>query len=131
VPDSGRKLAQQIAAHQGVFIATPEYNNSPPPLLSNAISWVSRVKDSEIQYRERIYAVGSSAPGQYGGARALHDLRKIIHNGLGGILLADKVEVPNAKDAFDESGNLIAEAARPRLTRLSKNLVKYAARLAD
>lgn len=131
VPESGRKLARQIAAHQGVFIATPEYNNSLPPLLKNAIDWVSRIKDGETAFRERIYGLGSSSPGPYGGARALHDLRKVVLNGLGGIIIPDKVELTHAGEAFDESGNLTAEAARNRLTKLAKSLVKYAARLAD
>ena len=39
-----RKLARLIAAHSGVFIATPEYNHSLPPLLKNTIDWISRPK---------------------------------------------------------------------------------------
>lgn len=131
IPESAKKLARQIASHHGVFIATPEYNNSPPPLLTNTIDWVSRIKDDGIAYRERVYAFGSSAPGQFGGARALHDVRKLVFNGLGGIILPDKVEVPNAESAFDEAGNLVAEAAASRLKRLSRNLVKYASLLVD
>lgn len=131
IPENATKLARQIAAHQGVFIATPEYNNSPPPLLVNAIAWVSRVKDDEIAYRERVYGLGSSAPGQFGGARGLHDLRKLVTNGLGAIIVPYKVEVPHAREAFDESGNLIAEAPKRQLARLSKKLVELAGRLAD
>ena len=42
VPENARKLARLIATQQGVFIATPEYNNSLPPLLKNTIDWISR-----------------------------------------------------------------------------------------
>jgi NAD(P)H-dependent FMN reductase len=42
VPENATKLAQLIAANQGIFISTPEYNHSLPPLLINAIAWVSR-----------------------------------------------------------------------------------------
>ncbi len=35
IPENAAKLARLIAANQGVFIATPEYNNSLPPLLKN------------------------------------------------------------------------------------------------
>jgi len=42
IPENATKLARMIAANQGVFITTPEYNHSLPPLLKNAIDWVSR-----------------------------------------------------------------------------------------
>ena len=43
IPENAMKLARLFAAHDGVFIATPEYNSSLPPLLKNVIDWVSRV----------------------------------------------------------------------------------------
>jgi len=131
IPESARKLARQIAAHQGVFIATPEYNNSLPPLLKNAIDWVSRIKGDEIMYRHRIFALGSSSPGPFGGARALIDLRKVVVNALGAIIIPYKVEVVRAGEAFDESGNLIAEPAVKSLKTVAKHLVAFAGRLAD
>lgn len=131
VPENAKKLARQIAAHQGVFIATPEYNNSLPALLKNSIDWVSRIKDTEINCRERVYGLGASSPGPFGGSRALLDLRKVLINAVGAIIIPDKVEVVRAGDAFDESGNLVAEMPKKNLTTLSKNLVKLAGRLAD
>lgn len=131
VPENAKKLARQIAASQGVFIATPEYNNSMPPLLKNTIDWISRIKADEIAYQNRVYAVGSSAPGPVGGARALMDVRKTIMPGLSGIVLPGKVEVGRAADAFDESGNLVAEAPANLLKALCKSLVDMAGRLAD
>jgi NAD(P)H-dependent FMN reductase len=131
IPENAKKLARQIAAQQGVFIATPEYNNSPPPLLVNAIDWVSRIKDDEIAHRERVYGLGSSAPGQFGGARALIDLRKLVTNGLSAIIVPYKVEVPHAREAFDDSGNLVAEAPARQLARLAKKTVELASRLVD
>jgi len=131
VPENARKLARLIAAHQGVFIATPEYNNTMPPLLKNTIDWISRIKGSEIPYRNRVYGVGSSSDGPVGGARALIDVRKIIMPGLGAIVIPEKIEVGRAQDAFDEAGNLVAEAPAKLLKALCKHLVELAGRLAD
>ena len=36
------ELKRMLTAHRGVFIATPEYSASVPPLLKNAIDWMSR-----------------------------------------------------------------------------------------
>jgi chromate reductase, NAD(P)H dehydrogenase (quinone) len=131
VPENAKKLARQIASHQGVFIATPEYNNSLPPLLKNAIDWVSRIGDDEIKYRHRVFACGSSSPGPFGGARALIDLRKVVLNALGAIIIPYKIEVVRAGEAFDEAGNLVPEPAIKTLRTVSKHLVAFAGRLVD
>ena len=131
VPENARKLARQIAAHQGVFIATPEYNNSVPPLLINTIAWIGRIKNDEIAYRHRVYGIGATAPGPVGGARALIDLRKIAMIGLGAIAIPEKVEIGGANEAFDESGKLTAEDPANSLKVLCKHLVEFARRLAD
>ena len=41
-PTSSRQL---MAAHSGIFIASPEYNASITPLLKNTLDWVSHVRE--------------------------------------------------------------------------------------
>jgi len=131
-PENAKKLARLIAAHHGVFIATPEYNNSIPPLLKNAIDWVSVLRpEGDMKYRNRVFGIGSSSNGPVGGARALIDLRRIVLTGLGAILIPEKIEVGLASQAFDESGTLTAEAPAKLLKGLSKHLVELAGRLVD
>ena len=121
-----------IAAHQGVFIATPEYNNSVPPLLKNTIDWVSRVEATgDAKFRNRVYAIGSTSDGMIGGARALIDCRKIVQAGLGAILIPSKIEVSRAQDAFNESGEMTVEPVSKLLKRVCRQLVDLSARLAD
>lgn len=128
-PENARKLAQQIARHQGVFIATPEYNHSLPPLLKNAIDWVSRPKlQAEYKHGGRIYAIGSTAPGMVGGARALIDLRKVLPTALGAWVLPSQVSISLAKDAFDDSGHLVAEPPAKLLRSVCEQLVVSADR---
>ena len=132
VPENALKLARQIAANQGIFIATPEYNHSLPPLLKNAIDWVSRIKPAAgIKFRGRVYALGSTSDGMIGGARAIIDLRKVIATGLGAIVVAERIEVSRAQDAFDDASALIGEAPAKNLKTVTKRLVELAERLAD
>jgi NAD(P)H-dependent FMN reductase len=131
-PESAVRLAKLIAAQQGVFIATPEYNNSLPPLLKNTIDWVSRIESSgATKYRDKVYGIGSTSDGFIGGARALIDLRRVVLTALGAILIPHKIEVSRAQDAFDESGEFIAEGPSKLLKRLCRQLADLSARLAD
>ena len=44
-PENGRELRRIMLAHDGLLIASPEYNSSITPLLKNAIDWVSRADE--------------------------------------------------------------------------------------
>ena len=131
IPENAKKLARLIASHKGVFVSTPEYNSSLPPLLKNAIDWVSRISDDEIMYRHRLFGLGSASPGPTGGARGLMELRTVAVSALGALVIPYKVEIMNAGDAFDESGNLVPEAAIRRLKTVARHLVDFARRLSD
>ena len=133
IPENAVRLAKLIAAQHGVFIATPEYNNSVPPLLKNAIDWVSRNKGGRdgIAFRHKVYGIGATSDGMVGGARALIDCRKIVQAGLGAILIPDKIEIGRAQEAFDESGELIPEPVSRLLKSLCRHLVQLSRQLAD
>src|SRR5215212_11900151 len=61
VPANARSLKAMMAAHQGVFIASPEYNASVTPLLKNTIDWISRVRERGdpmlAAYQNRAFAL--------------------------------------------------------------------------
>jgi NAD(P)H-dependent FMN reductase len=131
IPENAMRLARLIAANQGVFIATPEYNNSLPPLLKNAIDWVSRIRESSgIHYRYRVFGLGSASDGRYGGARALIDLRRVLSTAVRAVIVPDKVEISQAQRAFNESGELMDETYERLLKAVVTHLVDFARRLA-
>lgn len=125
-PETAVRLKRMIAAHHGVFIATPEYNASVAPLLKNAIDWVSRVRERNeapcAVFKERVFALGSASPQAAGGLRSLIALRQILELGCGAIVLPEQVAVQNAERAFDERDNIAdlaaADALRAQLARL-------------
>ena len=132
VPENATRLAKIIIANQGVFISTPEYNHSLPPLLKNTLDWISRIKHTgTVPYRHKIYAMGATSDGRFGGARAIIDLRKVISTSLGGLVIPSRIEVPMAQHAFDESGELIEEINATMLNTVCRQLVEFAQRLAD
>jgi chromate reductase len=109
-PENALKLKRMIQAHQGVFIASPEYSASVTPLLKNAIDWVSRVREkgdpTYAAFKHRVFAIASASTGQHGGLRSLMALRQILELGCGALVIPEQVAVPWADVAFDELDNL-------------------------
>lgn len=132
IPENATKLARLIVAHQGVFVATPEYNHSLPPLLKNTLDWISRNKHTgTLPYRHKVYAMGATSDGRFGGARVIIELRKVLATSLGGIVIPSRVEIPMAQHAFDEAGALIEEINVKMLKTVCRQLVDFAGRMAD
>ncbi|MBV9348934.1 MAG: NAD(P)H-dependent oxidoreductase [Pseudolabrys sp.] len=129
-PAAAVKLKQQFMAHHGVFIATPEYNASVPPLLKNGIDWVSRVRERGdppyAAFKNRPFALGSTSPGRFGGARALIALRQILELGCGALVLPDQVSVAHAETAFNDKDELAEQPAANALRSTLQKLVEMA-----
>ena len=123
VPEPAKKLRAMMNAHGGVYIATPEYNASVPPLLKNAIDWVSRpAAGGEDPYKRCIFALGSTSNGRFGGYRALIALRQVLELGLQALVLLNQVALSHVGEAFDDAGSIkdaaVAKLLHGSLTRL-------------
>ena len=124
------KLKQLLAAHHGVFIASPEYNASITPLLKNTIDWISVVRErGEPQlavYQNRVFALGGASPGRSGAMHSLLTLRQVLAVGCRALVLAEQVSVPNAEQAFDENDELRDTRAADQLKLVVRKLVETA-----
>ena len=77
---SVQRFRDQVAAADGLLIATPEYNNSMPGALKNAIDWASRGPESPLNGKP---AAIMGAAGRLGSVRAQMHLRTVLmHNDL-------------------------------------------------
>ncbi|HEX2537429.1 MAG TPA: NAD(P)H-dependent oxidoreductase [Pseudolabrys sp.] len=110
-PENAVKLKHMIAAHHGVFIASPEYSASVTPILKNAIDWVSRVREkgdpTYAAFKGRVFAIASASPEAAGGLRSLMALRQILELGCGALVIPEQVAIPDAERAFDDMDNLV------------------------
>ena len=110
-PENAVKLKHMIAAHHGVFIASPEYSASVTPILKNAIDWVSRVREkgdpTYAAFKGRVFAIASASPEAAGGLRSLMALRQILELGCGALVIPEQVAIPDAERAFDDRDNLV------------------------
>jgi len=115
MPEPVQRLRAQIAAADGLLIASPEYNFSVPAPLKNAIDWASRAPNQVFQ--DKPIAIFSVAPGPVGGARMQYDLRKMLVQLWGHVLPRPEVFVANAASKFTE-GRLTDETSRKFLAEL-------------
>ncbi|MBB4304495.1 NAD(P)H-dependent FMN reductase [Rhodobium orientis] len=131
-PEEAVGLHRLFLAHQGIFLASPEYNAGVSPLLKNAIDWISKVSDDKhpplAAYRNRVFAVSAASPGPYGGIRGLIALRQVLEIGLGALVIPEQVAVPRADDAFTAEGELADERAAGFFDAMTKRLVDEARR---
>ncbi len=129
-PANAVKLKQMIMAHNGVFIASPEYSASVTPLLKNAIDWVSRVRErgdpTYVAFKGRVFAISSASPGRSGGLRSLMALRQILELGCGALVIPEQIAIPQADHAFDEKDNLVDTATANLLLAQLARLVEMA-----
>jgi NAD(P)H-dependent FMN reductase len=125
------RLKQLMSAHQGVFIASPEYNASITPLIKNTIDWISAVREPGeaplAVYEDRVFAIGGASPGRSGAMQSLLALRQVLAVGCRALVIAEQVSVPNAEQAFDEMDGLRDARAASQLKVVVRKLVDTAA----
>lgn len=131
LPARAKGLKRMMVAHDGLLIASPEYNSAVSAVLKNAIDWASRPEPNEpnlVAFIGKVAAIMSASPGALGGLRGLFALRQILSN-IGVLVLPDQIAITKAAEAFDDSGNLKDAKQLARVREISAKLVNVAARL--
>jgi chromate reductase len=116
LPESAKRFRAEVAAADGVLIASPEYNFSLTPALKNAIDWASRPPNQVWQ--DKPIAIFSVSQGPMGGARVQYDLRRILGQIWGHVLPRPEVFIGSAAGKFDAQGKLTDETTRKFLSDL-------------
>ncbi|MEZ5758384.1 MAG: NAD(P)H-dependent oxidoreductase [Emcibacteraceae bacterium] len=132
LPENAVRLKKLFIEHDGFFIASPEYNSSIPPLLKNALDWISRPHEADEKplsaYQGKIAAIGSTSPGALGGLRGLVPLRMMLSN-IAVHVIPNQVAISFGFDAFDETGKLKNEGQEQMLSASMEQFVQTASAL--
>lgn len=127
IPEPVKRFEAELRAADGVLIASPEYNFSVPPLLKNAIDWVSKLPKQPWQ--DKPIAIVSASQGPLGGARVQYDLRRILGQLWGHVLPRPEVFIGLAQTKFDAQGKLTDETTRKFLAELLAGLKAWVERM--
>jgi chromate reductase, NAD(P)H dehydrogenase (quinone) len=128
-PESVARLSREVAAADGLLIATPEYNHSIPGVLKNAIDWLSRESAGEVLAGKPVAVIGASG-GPWGTRLAQAALRQVLYATGSAILPAPALFVRDARRLFDDSGTLTDEPTRQRLAAVLAAFARWMDRLA-
>ena len=114
-----------VASHDGMVIASPEYNGFVTPLLLNILCWASRPSpgdDFGTVFDGRPVALMASSPGRLGGVRVIPRLRDVVTE-LGMVPVPGFVTVPEAGSAFTDYGRLVDKRTEDAMAGLVKRLL--------
>jgi NAD(P)H-dependent FMN reductase len=126
VPAGVLALRGRITAAEGLVIATPEYNNSVPGAVKNAVDWLSRARPMPFPGLPTL--ILSASPGLAGGSRGAWAL-KVPLELLGAFVYPNVFTLPRANEAFAEDGSLKEAAVAKRLAQITEQFLDYARKL--
>ncbi|MBL1177889.1 NADPH-dependent FMN reductase [Pantanalinema sp. GBBB05] len=130
-PATARQFKDLLLAHDGILIASPEYNSSLTAVLKNAIDWASRPAPNEPPlacFTNKVAAIMSASPGALGGLRGLVHLRSILGN-IKVIVLPDQIAISKAHELFNPDGSLKDAEQQAAIEKLGANVANVVAKL--
>jgi NAD(P)H-dependent FMN reductase len=127
IPGRVAELKMAISEADGLIVATPEYNNSIPGVLKNAIDWLSRPPvDIKAIFGGKPVALVGASQGPFGTVLSQSAWLPVLRTlgtkpWFGGRLL-----VSRAQTVFDEAGNLKDDAVKKQLVQFLNGFVEFA-----
>ena len=118
---------EAIAAADAVLIATPEYNDGIPGVLTNALDWGSRLPGRSPLAGKPVAVMGAS-PSQVGTARAQLHLRQVLAHIQARVLPPPELLVARAHERFDAELRLTDETTRRVMADLLRRFAGWIVR---
>jgi chromate reductase len=116
LPAGVERLRDRVARADAVLIATPEYNQSIPGVLKNAIDWLSR-PPHEVLVGKPMAVIGATA-GRWGTRLAQSHLRHVLYATEALVMPQPSLFVAAASSLFDGAGGLVDEQTAGSLREL-------------
>ena len=126
IPGPVQELKARIAAADALLLVTPEYNNSIPGVMKNAIDWLSRPPaDVSRVFAGRPIALMGATPGLGGTSLAQAAWLPVLRTLGTAPWFGGRLAVASAAKVFDADGKLFDEAIHGRLVSFMKGFAAY------
>jgi chromate reductase len=127
VPAPVSALKDTIAAADALLIVTPEYNNSIPGVLKNAIDWLSRLpSDIPRVFGGKTVGIIGASPGGFGTILAQNAWLPVLRTLGAELWTGSRLMVSRASNVFDDAGTLTDKAMSDALRKYIAGLCAYA-----
>lgn len=127
IPVSVATLKDRIAAADGLLLVTPEYNNSLPGVLKNAVDWLTRpAEDIPKVFGGLPVAVIGASPGGFGTILAQEAWLPVLRTLRVRPWFDGRLMVSRANAVFDASGALTDDKIRDQLGKFMAGFAAFA-----
>jgi chromate reductase len=128
IPEAVTALRERIVAADGLLIVTPEYNNSVPGVLKNAIDWLTR-PPAEIArvFVGRPVGIIGATPGPAGTSLAQAAWLPVLRTLQVLPWFGARLGVSGVGTAFDAQGALVDDKVRAQLEKYVAGFAKFVA----
>ncbi len=116
IPPEVAALKDRVAAADGLLIVTPEYNNSIPGVLKNAIDWMSRPgSDIGRVFGNKPVAIMGASPGRWGTILSQAAWLPVLRTLGAQLWTGGRLQVASASKVFDQDGAIVDDAVKKQL----------------
>ncbi|MGD8710132.1 MAG: NADPH-dependent FMN reductase [Ectothiorhodospiraceae bacterium] len=126
VPAEVETIKARIRAADGLLLVSPEYNNSIPGVLKNAVDWLSRPPaDVPSVFGGRPVGVIGASPGGFGTVLAQNAWLPVLRTLRTRPYFGGRVMVSRAGRVFDDEGGLTDSQVRDQLRQYVEGFAAF------
>jgi NAD(P)H-dependent FMN reductase len=126
IPRAVTELKDKIVSADALLLSTPEYNNSIPGVMKNAIDWLSRPPaDSPKVFGGRPIAIMGASPGGFGTVLSQNAWLSVVRTLRMRPWFDGRLMVSHADTVFNEAGELIDSEVRGQLQKFVQGFARF------
>src|SRR6266480_5805676 len=126
IPQRVAELKRAITEADGLLLSTPEYNNSMPGVLKNAVDWLSRpASDIKAVFGGKPVAVMGASPGGFGTILSQNAWLPVLRTLGTRPYFGGRLLVSRAQTVFDERGAPQDEAIGKQLEQFLNGFIEF------
>ena len=126
IPEAVTALKDKIANADGLLILTPEYNNSIPGVMKNALDWLSRPPaDIASVFGGKPVALAGASPGGFGTILAQNAWLPVLRTLRTKPWVEGRLMVSRVSSLVDDNGALSDEKTREMLRKFVGGFIQF------